>query len=78
VKMKLTKIIFLAQLDTSTRLSIRDSLLRLANSSSQRQIAGYRTISDNSKRGEDDITENGASNKRKRYIASCQSGLIKY
>ncbi|XP_047055668.1 protein LNK2-like isoform X2 [Lolium rigidum] len=56
----------LGKLDTSTRLSIRDSLLRLANSSSQRQIAGYRTISDNSKRGEDDITENGASNKRKR------------
>ncbi|XP_051204815.1 protein LNK2 isoform X3 [Lolium perenne] len=56
----------LGKLDTNTRLSIRDSLLRLANSSSQRQIAGYRTISDNSKRGEDDITENGASNKRKR------------
>ncbi|CAM0956008.1 unnamed protein product [Alopecurus aequalis] len=58
----------LGKLDTDTRLGIRDSLLRLADSSSHRQIAGYRTSSNKSKRDEDKISENGTSNRRKRSL----------
>uniref|UniRef100_A0A453EWC1 Protein LNK2 n=1 Tax=Aegilops tauschii subsp. strangulata TaxID=200361 RepID=A0A453EWC1_AEGTS len=59
----------LGKLDARTRLCIRDSLLRLAHSSSQRQIAGDRTSSNKTKRDEDEVSENDASNRRKRYIA---------
>ncbi|VAH60606.1 unnamed protein product [Triticum turgidum subsp. durum] len=56
----------LGKLDARTRLCIRDSLLRLAHSSSQRQIAGDRTSSNKTKRDEDEVSENDASNRRKR------------
>uniref|UniRef100_A0A453EW37 Protein LNK1 n=2 Tax=Aegilops tauschii subsp. strangulata TaxID=200361 RepID=A0A453EW37_AEGTS len=55
-------------LDARTRLCIRDSLLRLAHSSSQRQIAGDRTSSNKTKRDEDEVSENDASNRRKRSL----------
>ncbi|VAH60599.1 unnamed protein product [Triticum turgidum subsp. durum] len=51
----------LGKLDARTRLCIRDSLLRLAHSSSQRQIAGDRTSSNKTKRDEDEVSENDAS-----------------
>ncbi|XP_044975987.1 protein LNK2-like isoform X4 [Hordeum vulgare subsp. vulgare] len=66
----------LGKLDARTRLCIRDSLLRLAHSSSQRQIASDRTSSNKTKRDEDEVPENDVSNRRKRYIASCQSGSL--
>ncbi|XP_020175387.1 uncharacterized protein [Aegilops tauschii subsp. strangulata] len=58
----------LGKLDARTRLCIRDSLLRLAHSSSQRQIAGDRTSSNKTKRDEDEVSENDASNRRKRSL----------
>lgn len=58
----------LGKLDTNIQLSIRDSLLRLADSSSQRQIAGYRTGSTKSKRDGGEVSENGISNRRKRSL----------
>lgn len=58
----------LGKLDARTRLCIRDSLLRLAQSSSQRQIAGDRTSSNKTKRDEDEVSENDSSNRRKRSL----------
>uniref|UniRef100_A0ACD5VXM0 Uncharacterized protein n=3 Tax=Avena sativa TaxID=4498 RepID=A0ACD5VXM0_AVESA len=58
----------LRKLDTSTRLCIRDSLLRLAYSSSERQLSGDRTSSNKSKRHEDEVSEKGTSNSRNRHL----------
>uniref|UniRef100_A0ACD5VMY9 Uncharacterized protein n=2 Tax=Avena sativa TaxID=4498 RepID=A0ACD5VMY9_AVESA len=59
----------LGKLDTSTRLCIRDSLLRLAHSSSERQISGDRTSSNKSKKHEDEVSEKGTSNSRNRHLS---------
>ncbi|TVU20893.1 hypothetical protein EJB05_30494 [Eragrostis curvula] len=59
----------LGKLDTRTRLCIRDSLLRLAHSATERQIAGDRSSTNKTNRDEDEASENDTSSKRKRSPA---------
>jgi hypothetical protein len=63
---KLTFLILLTQLDTKTRLCIRDSLLRLAYSAAERQIDGDRSSTNKTKKDEDEASENDASTRRTR------------
>jgi hypothetical protein len=56
----------LTQLDTRTRLCIRDSLIRLAHSATERHIAGDR--SSTNKTNKDEASENDTSSIRKRYV----------
>ncbi|KQK04457.1 hypothetical protein BRADI_2g13610v3 [Brachypodium distachyon] len=58
----------LGKLDARTRLSIRDSLFRLARSSSERQIAGEKSSSNKTKRDENEISENDTTSRRKRSL----------
>jgi hypothetical protein len=57
---------FLTQLDTKTRLCIRDSLLRLACSAAERQIAGDRSSSNKTTNDEDEASEHDTSTMRTR------------
>ncbi|KAL6608011.1 hypothetical protein ACP70R_041074 [Stipagrostis hirtigluma subsp. patula] len=59
----------LGKLDTRTRLCIRDSLLRLAHSATERQIAGDRSSTNTTNKDEDDTSENDTSSRRKRSPA---------
>ncbi|XP_062199375.1 protein LNK2-like isoform X2 [Phragmites australis] len=56
----------LGKLDTRTRLCLRDSLLRLAHSATERQIAGDRSSTNKTNKDEDEASENDASSRRKR------------
>ncbi|KAL6884659.1 hypothetical protein ACP4OV_010595 [Aristida adscensionis] len=59
----------LGKLDTRTRLCIRDSLLRLAHSATERQIAGDRSSTNKTNKDEDEASENDTSSRRKRSPA---------
>lgn len=63
---KLTFLILLTQLDAKTRLCIRDSLLRLAHSATERKIDGDRSSTNKTNKDEDEGSENDASIRRTR------------
>uniref|UniRef100_K3XF81 Protein LNK2 n=1 Tax=Setaria italica TaxID=4555 RepID=K3XF81_SETIT len=56
----------LGKLDTKTRLCIRDSLLRLACSATERQIAGDRSSTNKTTKDEDEASEHDTSTRRTR------------
>ena len=57
---------FLTQLDTKTRLCIRDSLHRLAHSATERQIAGDRSSTNKTTKDEDEASEHDTSTRTTR------------
>lgn len=59
-------LILLKQLDTKTRLCIRDSLLRLAHSATERQIAGDRSSTNKTNKDEYEASENDTPTRRTR------------
>ncbi|CAL4949740.1 unnamed protein product [Urochloa decumbens] len=56
----------LGKLDTKTRLCIRDSLLRLAHSATERQITGDRSSTNKTTKDEDEAFEHDTSTRRTR------------
>ncbi|KAG0537741.1 hypothetical protein BDA96_03G174400 [Sorghum bicolor] len=58
--------VFSPELDTKTRLCIRDSLLRLAYSAAERQIDGDRSSTNKTNKDDDEASENDASTRRTR------------